>query len=513
MEKLPYLSGVGKNTVLYVDDRPFFLRSGEVHNSSASDLSYMEDKVWPVLRGRHMNSLIVPVYWECMEPEEGVFDDALVDGLLQQARQAGLRLVLVWFGLWKNSSSTYVPTWVKKDRKRFWYVRDEKGEIPTYFGDPNFIISPFCQEAVEADRRAFAHLMRHLRAVDEQRTVILIQVENEVGVLGARRDFSPLARKKFLEDVPQTLGGTGTWQKVFGEDADEAFMAWHYARAVERIASAGKEVYPLPMCVNAWLEQEPWIPGTYPSGGPQFKNHSIWQKAAPSIDLYAPDIYVPYYKAVCREYAGEGNPLFIPETRGEAAFYLYAVGEHNAICFSPFGIEDVLGGDSEADAMTLALLRIDPDVLATMRRNGMQLFQAYALVERMEGQILNAHRQGKIAGFLYGGEPEETVFLSQVALDVHYEHTEPGNPAGGGLVLELEPNEFLVLAINCTLRFRRRDGGLLDTLEKEEGRFVDGGWVRGRILNGDERYHNVVGSQVTLLRFRLLSIPDEPMQE
>lgn len=506
MEKIPYLSGTGKDTVLYVNDRPFFLRSGEIHNSSASDLTYMKEKVWPVLQNRHINSLIVPVYWECLEPEEGVFDDTLIDGLLEQARSAGMRLVLLWFGLWKNSSSSYVPGWVKRDRKRFWHVRDEQGKIPTYFGAPNFIISPLCREAVEADQRAFTHLMTHLKSVDEQRTVIMIQVENEMGVLGARRDHSTLAQEKFQACVPEALGGGGTWQEVFGDYADEAFMAWNYGKAVERIASAGKEAYPLPMCVNAWLEQEPWIPGTYPSGGPQFKNHSIWKKAAPSIDLYAPDVYVPYYKKVCGQYAAEGNPLFIPETRGEAAFYLYAVGEYNAICFSPFGIEDVSGGDSEADAATLALLRIDPDVLPAIRRNGLQLFRAYEMVEGMEEQILTAHRQGTIAGFLCSGEEKETVLLSHLALDVQYEHRSSGDPAGGGLVLELGSNEFLVLAINCTLQFRRKDGGLLDTLEKEEGRFADGKWVRGRILNGDERYRNAVGNQVKLFRFLFLDV-------
>ncbi len=506
MEKMPYLSGTGKDTVLYVDGRPFFLRSGEVHNSSASDLQYMREKVWPALENRHMNSLIVPVYWECLEPEEGVFDYTLVDGLLEQARSAGMRLVLLWFGLWKNSCSSYVPIWVKRDRKRFWYVRDEKGEIPTYYGEPNYILSPFCREAVEADRRAFTHLMSHLQSVDARHTVIMVQVENEMGVLGTPRDYSDQAQEKFLERVPEALGGDGTWREVFGDGADEAFMAWHYAKAVERIASAGKQVYPLPMCVNAWLEQEPWTPGTYPSGGPQFKNHAIWRTAAPSIDLYAPDIYVPYYKAVCREYAAEGNPLFIPETRTEAGYYLYAVGAHNAICFSPFGIEDVSGGNPETDAMTLALLRIEQDVLAAMRRNGLQLFRAYELVACMEEQILNAHRRGSIAGFVYSGEEKETVLLSRIALDVRYAHTAKSDPVGGGLVLEREPNEFVVLAINCDLRFRRSDGGLLDTLEKEEGRFADGRWVRGRILNGDERYHNVIGSQVTLLRFRLLDV-------
>lgn len=511
MNQLPCLRGTGRNAALYVDGQPFFMRSGEVHNSSASSLCYMEQKVWPALRGKHLNSLIVPVYWECIEPEEGLFDFSLVDGLLAQARREGVRLELLWFGIWKNSSSTYVPAWVKQDRERFWYVRTQEGKITTYCGGITFTLSPFCQEAIQADKRAFVQLMKHLRQTDEEHTVILIQVENEMGVLGTAMDCSPAAQELFSRHIPAELAAhlqkDGTWEEVFGKDAQETFMAWYYARATEQIAAAGKAELPLPMSVNAWLEQEPWYPGGYPSGGPQFKNYDIWRLAAPSIDLYAPDIYVPYFRKVCQEYTGKGNPLFIPETRAEAAFYLYAVGEHNALCFAPFGIEDVLNAAGQLDAETMALLRISPDVIDAMQRSAQQLFAAYAIGENAQSVILEAHRQGKIRGFLCSGEKRETVPLGDVRLEVSYEHTADSAPAGGGFVLEMGKFEYLVAAINCTFDFQA-DGLLLDTLTKEDGRFADGRWQRDRILNGDERYHHVVGNQVALYRFQLLPVKE-----
>ena len=506
MTMLPYIRGVGKDAALIVDGAPMALRAGEVHNSSASSLEYMDKTVWPAVRNHHMNCLIVPVYWECIEPEEGKFDFSLVDGLLEQARRENMRLELLWFGLWKNSSSTYVPQWVKEDRQRFWYVRTREGKIPTFYGGITFILSPFCREAVEADKRAFAKLMAHLREHDPDHTVILIQVENEIGVLGTPRDFSPAAQAAFLEPVPEALashfGKTGCWQEAFGDYAEEAFMAWHYAKAVEEIAASGKAELALPMGVNAWLEQEPWYPGSYPCGGPQFKNIDIWRLAAPSIDLYSPDIYVPYFQDVCREYAGKGNPLFIPETRAEAAFCLYAVGEHNAMCFAPFGIEDAAGLQQEMDEKTMELLRLTPEVQRSAR-NARQLFDAYAIWGNIEPVL----RKSKTRGFLYAGEPKEQVFLSKVHLDVFYEHTEEGHPAGGGMVAELSDYEFLVAAINCTFDFQA-DGALLDILTKEDGRYENGVWVRDRILNGDERYHHVVGDQVVLYRFRLLPVEE-----
>lgn len=507
MNTLPNIKRKGKKAVLYVDDRPFCIRGSEVHNSSASDLNYMEEKVWPAFRTMHMNTLLVPVYWECLEPEEGVFDYTLVDGLIEQARQENMRLILLWFGLWKNGASTYVPAWVKEDRERFWYVQGEGGKTLTYFNSPMRIISPFCRMAVEADKKAFAQLMAHLKEIDRQHTVIMVQVENEIGVLGAPRDFSPAAEELFAQEIPavltENLQVSGTWSEAFGKNAEEHFMAWYYGLAVEQICCAGKEQLALPMYVNTWLEQEPWIPGTYPSGGPQAKNHKIWRLAAPGIDLLAPDIYVDDFCGTCADYGTDENPLFIPECRVGVARYLYAVGKYNVMCFSPFGMEDITGENNAMDAQTQAMLNVSADDLSEKCQASGQLAKAYAFVEDMELIVQKAHKTDTIYGFMYTGQREETVSMSHVDVNITYENAGEKGSVGGGLVIESGDYEFLVLAFNCAMDFKAKDAGLLDMLVKEEGCYKDGKWKRGRILNGDDRYRNVFGNEVSLLRFKL----------
>ena len=222
MAHIPYLEGIGKLTTLYVDGKPFHARSGEIHNSSASSPEYMEKRVWPALRSMNMNCVVAPIYWECIEPEEGVFDFSLVDSLITQARRENMRLVLLWFGLWKNAASTYAPEWVRTDHKRFWYAT-AAGNKPLVFLNGTYIriLSPLCAEAVAADAKAFAAVMRHLKEVDEQRTVITVQVENEMGIFGADRDYSPAADAAFTEPVPAALteAYAAKMNGIFGEGA------------------------------------------------------------------------------------------------------------------------------------------------------------------------------------------------------------------------------------------------------------------------------------------------------
>lgn len=510
MLHIPYIEGTGKLTTLYVDGKPFHARSGEIHNSSASSLEYMDARVWPALRKMNLNCVIAPIYWECIEPEEGVFDFTLVDGLIRQARRENTRLVLLWFGLWKNCASTYAPEWVRTDHNRFWYVTAKNGK-PLNFMNGTYlrILSPLCEEAVAADAKAFAAVMRHLREVDGERTVITMQVENEIGVYGADRDYSPAAEAAFAEEIPaalaEDLGVSGTWSEAFGKDAAETFMAWHYGRAVEKITAAGKAEYPLPMYVNAWLEQAPWKPGLYPSGGPQFKMHKVWRAAAPSIDFYAPDIYVDYYGDVVDEYASDGNPLFIPEVRKTAdtvAFYLYAVGKHNAMCFAPFGVEDMCGVENEIDPEVLAMLSISADAMKTDSGVGALLSDVYGKVADMEELAEKAHREGRIHGFLDNGARTGAVQLPNVTLNFAYHDARTA--AAGGLVIELNDYEFIVLACNCTMTYAPADTNPyhLDLLSKEEGRYVNGVWKRGRIMNGDEQYMHNFGPQATLYKFK-----------
>ncbi len=509
MAHIPYLEGTGKLTTLYVDGKPFHARSGEIHNSSSSSLEYMEEQVWPALRNMNMNCVVAPIYWECVEPQEGVFDFELIDGLIAQARRENKRLVFLWFGLWKNAASTYAPEWVRTDHKRFWYEVAAGNKPLIFMNNTNIrIISPLCDEAVAADAKAFAAVMKHLKEIDEERTVITVQVENEIGVFGADRDYSPAANKAFAENIPEKLseafGVSGTWKEAFGHDAAETFMAWHYASAVEKIIEAGKAEYPLPMYVNAWLEQDPWKPGLYPSGGPQFKMHKVWRLAAPMVDFYSPDIYIDNYRDVCDEYASDGNPLFIPEVRKTAdtvAFYLYAVGKHNALCFAPFGVEDMMGAHEELPAEVLAALHISQEAVKTDNA-GILLSDAYGKVAAMEDVIDLAHREGRAYGFLDNGEKSGVVRLPKINLQFHYNNDRKA--AAGGLVVALGDYEFIVLACNCSMTWSPADTepGYLDLLLKEEGGYVDGVWKRRRIMNGDEQYMQVFGEFATCFRFK-----------
>ena len=216
MKPIPYFAHKGNETVFMVDDRPFVVLGGELHNSSASDLDYMERNVWPGLRNLKGNCYLAPVYWECMESAEGSYDFSLTDGLIAQARREGVRLILLWFGLWKNGSSSYVPGWMKED-PRYFYLRTETGEMVES-------VSPLCEEAVRRDAAAFAALMQHLKETDEERTVIAVQVENEIGFWGHVRDFSAQATEKFYKEIPEEMAQLfdreGSWEEAFGRKAN-----------------------------------------------------------------------------------------------------------------------------------------------------------------------------------------------------------------------------------------------------------------------------------------------------
>ncbi|MCR5137675.1 MAG: DUF5597 domain-containing protein [Oscillospiraceae bacterium] len=497
---------------LYVHDRPFFMRSGEIHNSSASDPVFLEEKLWPALRGLNMNSVIVPLYWELLEPEEGRYDFSIPETIVSSARREGLKLCFLWFGLWKNAESMYVPAWMKKDTETYFRAEKVSGEkMPT--------VSPLCAAAVEKDRQAFTALMRRIREIDsEENTVVVMQVENEIGLLGTDRDYSSAANKAFHAPIPEKLsaavGKSGTWEEVFGEDAAESFMAWHFASAVETIAASGKREYDLPCYANAWLRQSPWFPGSYPSGGPVRQMHPIWKAAAPSLFALGPDIYVPYCADVMDEYADEGNPLFIPEIRKDAvasSYALYAFGRKNAICFSPFGIEDLALDPGQLDKPPMELmiaLNIDPSAFDITGSKDC-LSATYGMLKELEPLYLEHRGTRRLQSCVRHGENDYSAFLrfENCDLVVKYGPRMSGKPLGACQVYELAPDRFLVIGLNCTPEFRVKPGTdrKMDILRMEEGRVADGRWIGGRIFNGDEKMNLRFGDMPTALLVELYS--------
>ena len=461
---------------LFLDGKPFLMRGGELHNSSASSASYMEKEVWPYLRELHMNTVLLPVAWEDIEPEEGAFDFSLLETLLQQARRENMRLILLWFGLWKNGESYYVPRWVKQDYTRYFRIQRARGVACN-------TISPFCAAAVEKDKQAFCRLMAYLSQHDAQNTVVMIQVENEIGLLGAQRDHSEIVERLLTGEIPAELaalyGAQGTWGDVFGAEAGEYLMAYHYAKATEEIAAAGKAVWPLPMYVNAWQDQHPARPGIYPSGGPIAKMIPLWLHCAPSIDLCAPDVYAADFAGVCESYLTDGNPLFIPETVRTpmaASNVFYVFGALNGLGYAPFGIEDIQKNKAPEAPVYLA--------------------ESYRLLQDMEAPLLAARGTPRLQAFIKRSPNEAGCILSLSDCDLQLDYLPGGGdkPSSGGLVLENDNGFWLV---GCNLRYtllpKVGSDDVMGLPRVEEGAFVCGEWRRERVLNGDEVYHNTIG--------------------
>lgn len=515
---LPHLREQGSTRQLIVDGSPFLILGGELGNSSASSEAYI-GSLWSTLEALRLNTVLAPVYWELIEPEEGVFDFSLVDDLIDGARAHDMRLVLLWFGSWKNSMSSYVPSWVKTDQDRF--PRAQRSD-----GTGLEILSPLSEANREADAAAFAALMRHLREVDgETHTVIMVQVENEIGMIPEARDHSAVADAAYAGPVPRELMGyleehrdtlmpalnerwvangmrrDGSWEDVFGQgiETEEFFTAWHFGEYVETVAAAGKAEYPLPMFVNAALFRPGYEPGRYPGGGPLPHLIDIWRAAAPSIDFLAPDIYFPNFVEWTTAYAEVEQPLFIPEAgrAGEpeaAAEVFYAIGAHDAIGFSPFSIESI---SEPAD---------EP------------LRQAYELLHGLSPVILEHQGFGTMTGVLppvaFDGTVDRSpaeVVLGGYRINVSFEDpwTPDDEAPSGGIIIATGDDEFLVAGTGVTLTFQpdSTDGSIAGILSAQEGTFEEGEWVGGRWLNGDQthqgRHIRIAPWQFQVQRVRL----------
>ena len=497
--ELPRLEHANGRYTLMVDGRPYFPLGAQVGNSSGWP-ERLKD-LWPKAEALHLNTLEVPVYWEQMEPREGAFDDTVVEDVVQQARAHHVRLVLSWFGTWKNGKMHYVPDWVKQDTQRF-------PRMLTRSGQKIDVLSANSDANLNADRKAFVHLMGVLKRVDgDQHTVIMVQVENEAGALGSVRDFSPAAQKQFESAVPEGLVKAlgkkpGRWKQVFGDDADETFQAWSVAHYINQIAAAGKQEMALPMYVNNWLKSPRGypvltIPGEdYPSGGPTSNMLAVWKAAAPAIDILAPDIYVPNterYRDVMEQFKRPDNPLFIPETQGfghfpgsqGAARNLFLAIGAGTIGFAPFGIDNfaLVGADGKPDyeqvglAQNYELLAPIADELAALQFAGK--VKTAAEEPGLEQIELTFGRWSALVSF----PPEYTASADTGGLS-----PTAALHMGRVMVAQLGPDEFLVAGIDARVNFRLTPPAAAQAqlLTVEQGTYDGTTWKRSRLWNGDE---------------------------
>ena len=493
---IPHLQKNGGATQLIVDGKPYLALAGELNNDSATSLEYMRH-VWPRLVEAKINTVLAGVSWNQIERQEGKFDFSVLDGVIRGARSNNLRLVLLWFASWKNSTSSYPPDWVKRDFERFPRAQTKAGKTVE-------LLTPLSDANRDADAKAFAALMRHVKEVDSQEhTVLMVQVENEVGIQGDSRDFSPLGNKAFAGPVPKELmdylqqhkdtlvpefrqvweaGGfktSGTWEEVFGKSAvtDGYFMAWNYARYIGRVVEAGKAELPIPMFVNAALygigrgTQQP------ASGGrPWDLVMDIWKAGAPRLDMLSPDNYGNFVE-FCAKYARPDNPLFIPEALNQAVGagrVLYAVGRHDAIGFSAMG----------------AVERSNtPDT---------DLIESYNILTQLTPLILQHQGNGTMSAVLMApDDPPQKIKVGNYILEATFMKPRtapltqptpiPPNTFGSAIFIASGPDEYYVAGSGIILTFSPATPGppMAGLATVEEGSFVNGRWVPGRLMAGD----------------------------
>jgi len=497
----------GKYT-FYVDGKPFLILGAQLWNSSA--WSDVLPGIWPQLKEMNCNTIEAPIYWQDIEPEQGVFNFKELDALVYGARQNGLRLILLWFGSYKNGSLEYTPDWVRENPDKFPRMRN-------FSNQPVYVLSAISRANLEADKNAFVKVMQHVREIDkEHKTVIMVQPENEPGSLQTDRDYSHEANKLFFGEVPGELTNglnkkPGTWQEVFEKEAPEAFNAYYIAKYIDEIAKAGKKEYALPMYINVWIKENYFQrPGEYPSGGPTSNMIDVWKIAAPELFTIAVDIYHQNFLDfidLCKKYKRPDNPLFIPEMGNGinfARYQFYALGDYDAMGIAPYGSDP---------------FHIDPGVKRDKEKLD-NVFSGiagnYGLFNKVSDKILELQGTGNLkAAVEEHGLTEKLLAFENY--DVLFQFGYPrfkksGDITGRILIGKLAEDEFLILGFDAKFIFRPKYGSDYSGVEfvrAEEGFYENGKWQWTRLWNGDALYHSVLPPEGAVLKIKLRRVITE----
>jgi beta-galactosidase GanA len=522
--ELPRVVSKDGRHALMVDGAPYLILGAQAHNSSNYPKALPQ--VWAAVADAQANTLEIPIAWEQVEPVEGKFDFTFLDTLVKEAREKNVRVALLWFGTWKNTGPGYLPEWVKFDNKRFPRMVDKDGK-------DSYCHTPFGEETLKADRKAFVELMKHLKQIDgDRQTVIMVQVQNEVGTYGLARDHGPAARKAFNGPVPaavlakqkapasaRTSGkASGTWQEVYGDYAEQYFHTWAIANYIEQIAKAGRAVYDLPMFVNNSLRDpvEPLAPwkGNFASGGPTYDVLGIYEAAAPHIDVAGPDIYLHESDKVAKtleQFHTRDNPLFVPEIGNSEDFarVAFAVFGQGGIGFSPFGLDYFefsnypLGAKATDKTMTAPFGKVYGAFRPMMRE-----WAKWGFEGRTRGVFEHDDRKPQdisLDGWKATVSFRQRQFGDSAAKGDYLEGTE--KPNGGLAIAQVADNEFIVVAQNARIKFdpSGRNAGKPSMYARvEEGQYAEGKWVMERVWNGDQTDYGLnFGARPFVLKIKL----------
>ena len=524
-QQKPHFEHRGNSSARIVaNGKPMLMIGGELGNSSASTPEDVK-RTFSHLHKMGLNTVLVPISWELIEPQEGTFDMSMLGVILTEARRNKLKVVLLWFGAWKNSMSCYAPEWFKRDVKRF-----PRAHTPE--GKPVEEASSLSKNVLEADKRAFCRIMAYLRDYDaHEQTVIMVQVENEIGMIEVPRDYSADATRMYQSAVPRQLTdylkahqkslhpylkaklqpqakANANWSQLFGDDiyTEEIFQTWTYATYVEQIAKAGREIYDLPMYVNVALNSRNRQPGQYPSGGPLAHLIDLWHCGAPSIDVLGVDIYDKGIRSWLSKYHLPNNPLFVPEIRLEdkdAMYALYAFGHHGAMGFCPFSIEDypLTTATKANDWKQIDVSQNDQlNAFSSVSSSSFSpLVASYQLLRQAEPLILERQGTNDMDAVLLDSEQREAEIVTPdgIRLTVRHSYTlgwEAGAkdtewPETACIILRLGKEDYLVIGSGVVVTFSPEKGdGCIGLAKCEEVTIDDGRQHIVRHLNGDQTH-------------------------
>lgn len=487
-----------------VAGRPFPVVGGTVADSTASDPGLLERAVWPAARKLGVNTVFAPVTWQLLEPREGEFDFSVPDALFEGARRNGLKLVVIWYGAWKEGSSCYAPDWVKLDWDRFPLARPLLGRLTE-------LLSPCAPAILEAEKIAYAALLGRLRALEDaaggEPTVLMIQIEGGIGMVGGSRDSSGDSDARWNADVPdalvsglagraghlhpeivKALGRTGSWSKVFGPNADGAFMAWQFATHVETLARAGAEKLPVPCFVSAWNVRG--RAGEKPGGAPDGEMADVWDVAAPSVfrALPAPDAKgVPFLHPSL----GEGAmPVLFPRIPASPDYPAKALHFFGSVLAG--GVSSTNLGEESYDAGTFRLVA-----------------QANLALRGLFRRLGPFRSEESVRSYVQGSAQQQNVSLGDFAFVISWMRPlGRGAAPGGVLIVRDSSGAYWAVGEGARLSPRHdRAGYVTGILRQEEFFGTADGLVRGRVLNGDEGEISLSDGSVSLRRFTLYRRP------
>ena len=443
---------------LFVDGAPYLILAVQMNCDSCYSADTLE-VLFQNAAKMGCNTVSVPFYWRRFEPEEGRYDTDFLESVLSRARKYALRVVLAWFGSYKNGALHYAPDWVLADTERFARVRRGDGTMAQFAACPNGAA------LLEKDSAAVCRIFAHLRDHDPEDTVILFQVNNETGIL--------CRSARCHCDACETRFAAGAYENRYGNRADEIFAAESILAFQERIAKAAKAIKLIPCYLNAWLalpdaDSKPGF--TYPSGGPSEHVLERYLQLKECIDFVSPDIYTTGYRdfdRYCRMYRRAGNALFVAElgvgshSRSEKNIY-YAFGEHGAIGVDLWAIDSAFPDVLETPMCDFTNGRWNEEAYAVQAsylplRDAMRPVAEALGTERLQYWVQEE------------GERTKTLDFSDVCIRIDYCNS--GYGESRGIAVRLSEKSFLLLGVKSKATFFTPDGEPIAIHDSERGAY------------------------------------------